>query len=76
MGDATRVVAADAVRTNGLAVLKPERLLEYAATWRQLADFWKWLGADRQGERGARLRRAAQAALYAANEIDELLKRR
>ena len=57
-------------------LLSAERLLEYAETWRTLARSWTRL-AERQHPRLAdKLRRTAQAALYAANEAEELVKHR
>ena len=66
----------DAARAKALTILNPERVRDFADTWRRLAREW----AERSKvcgdfERAEQLRTRAQIALYGAHEADELLKR-
>jgi hypothetical protein len=58
----------------GLAVLNAERVWGYADQWRSLARGWARLAGNEHGPRAAKLRHAAQMALYAAHEAEQLLK--
>lgn len=51
-----------------------DSLTAYADWWRDMARYWTELAVSRTGERAARLRRTASAALYAAWRADELRK--
>src|SRR5260370_42515198 len=61
-------------QADGLAVLDPERLLDYADRWRMLARCWARMAGKRSDPFAVRLRKTAQTALYAACEAEELLK--
>jgi len=61
---------------DALAVLSPERLLDYADTWRRYAREWTDQSATCAPERVEMLRTRAQLALFAAYEADRLFERR
>jgi len=60
----------------GAAILDDERVLRYAHDWRSLAYEWARRAAKEQNPHAAMLRHAAQMALYAAYEAEQLLKSR
>ena len=59
-----------------LAVLNGERVLGYAEQWRSLARDWARLAGKEHNAQAASLRHAAQMALYAAYEAEQLLRAR
>jgi len=69
-----RIAAVRYARAVGLAVLNAERVLDYADHWRSLARGWVHLAGKEVSPRAAKLRHAAQMALYAAYEAEQLLK--
>jgi hypothetical protein len=58
----------------GLAVLNTERVIGYAEHWRSLARGWTRMAGKAHDPHSAKLRHAAQMALYAAYEAEQLLK--
>ena len=57
-----------------LAVLNGGRVRGYAEQWRSLARGWVRLAGKEHNPQAAKLRHAAQMALYAAYEAEQLLR--
>jgi hypothetical protein len=57
-----------------VGTLDAERLLDYANTWRGLANQWTAMAGTARDPHSSKLRRTAQAALHAACLAEELLK--
>ena len=59
-----------------VTLLDAERVLGYADRWRSLACEWAHLAGKEQSPHATKLRHAAQMALYAVHEAEQLLKAR
>jgi len=60
----------------GVRVLDTERVLDYADYWRRLAQRWAQMAGNETSPHAERLRHAAQMALFAAHEAEQLVRSR